>query len=83
MRTVSTTQARKNIKALVELVKDTGDVVAIGRHNQVEALLIKYPRNYNKKFSGITNMNANSDSFRFLEDEPDLYTVDDLKRRYA
>lgn len=83
MKTISTTEARKNMKSLVDLVKETGAVFAIGRRNDPEVLLIKFPRNYNKKLSEITNMNAYSESFSFLEEEPDTYSVDDLKKKYA
>ena len=83
MKTISTTEARKNMKSLVDLVKETGAVFAIGRRNEPEVLLIKFPRNYNQKLSEITNMNAYSESFSFLEEEPDTYSVDDLKKKYA
>ena len=71
------------MKSLVDLVKETGAVFAIGRRNDTEVLLIKFPRNYNQKLSEITNMNAYSESFSFLEEEPDTYSVDDLKKKYA
>lgn len=35
------------------------------------------------KIDDITNINANSISFDFLKKEPDLYSVKDLKKRYA
>ena len=31
----------------------------------------------------LTEINAASESFAFLENEPDLYTMDDLKKRYV
>ena len=83
MKVMTTTNVRKHIKALIDQVTVTGAVVAIGRRNNPEALIIKFPREYNKHLSDITNINAYSESFNFLADEPDLYTVDDLKRRYA
>ncbi len=83
MKTISTTNVRKHIKALISEVRDTGEVIAIGRRNQLEALLIKFPREYNKNLSDITNINTYSSSFDFLEHEPDLYTLRDLKKRYV
>ena len=83
MKTVSTTEARKNIKALVDVVRETGAVFAIGRRDNPEVLLMKFPRSYNKKLSEITNINAYSESFSFLEKESDTYSVDDLKKKYA
>ena len=83
MKTISTTDARKNIKTLIELVRETGAVFAIGRRNRPEALLMKFPRDYNKELNEITNINAYSESFSFLEKEPDTYSVNDLKKKHA
>lgn len=83
MKTISTSKARMNIKKLIDLVRDTGEVVAIGRRDNLEALLIKFPRDYNKEFSEITNINAYSGSFDFLSNEPDLYSISDLKKKYV
>ena len=83
MRTISTTEARKNIKTLVDVVRETGAVYAIGRRERPEVLLVKFPRNYSKELNEITNMNTYSESFNFLEGEPDIYSVDDLKKKYA
>lgn len=83
MKTVSTTNARKHIATLINEVRETGEVIGIGRRKKIEALLIKFPHNYSKNVSDITNINTYSQSFDFLEDEPDLYTVDDLKKRYV
>ena len=83
MKTISTTEARKNIKTLVDLVKETGVIFAIGRRNKPEALLIKFPRDYTKELNEITNMNAYSESFSFLKQEPDLYSLDDIRQKYA
>ena len=83
MKTVSTTNARKHIAKLIDSVRETGASYAIGRHNKPEALLIKFPVEYNAAFSDITNVNAYSESFSFLENEPELYSVADLKRKYV
>lgn len=83
MKNISTTVARKNIKTLIDLVRETGDVIAIGRHNMPEAILMRYPQNYNKRFNDITNINTNSESFAFLKNEPDIYSRVDLKKVYA
>ncbi len=83
MRTISITKARKNIKTLIDLVRDTGEVVSIGRHDTPEAILMKYPRDYNKELNEITNINTNSESFSFLRGESDIYSKNDLKKSYA
>lgn len=83
MKTISTTEARKHIKSLVEHVRETGDVIVIGRRERREAILIKFPDLYNSDLSNITNINTFSSSFDFLEEEPDLYSVSDLKKKYV
>jgi PHD/YefM family antitoxin component YafN of YafNO toxin-antitoxin module len=83
MKMISTTEARKNIKTLVDVVRETGAVYAIGRREKPEVLLVKFPRDYKKELNDITNMNAYSESFTFLEEEPNTYSVDDLKKKYA
>ena len=71
------------MKTLIELVRETGAVFAIGRRDKPEVLLMRFPRDYNKELNEITNMNAYSESFSFLEEEPDTYSVSDLKKKYA
>lgn len=83
MKIISTTNARKHIADIINAVRKDGSVFAIGRHNKPEVLIIKFPTEYNQKLNDITNVNAYSDSFAFLKDEPDLYTIDDLKKRYV
>lgn len=83
MKTVSTTNARKNIAKLITLVRERGDMFAIGRRNTPEAILLKFPSEYNSDMSDITNINTYSESFSFLKEEPEHYSVDDLKKRYV
>lgn len=83
MKTISTTQARKDIGRLVTAVRETGAVVLIGRRDAPEAILMKYPSAYSALVSDITNVNAYSESFSFLESEPDLYSIKDLKKKYV
>ncbi len=83
MKTVSTTEARKKIGILVGFVKETNGVVAIGRRDKPEAILMKYPSAYDKRFSDVANINAFSGSFDFLKNEPEIYTANDLKIKYV
>ena len=83
MKIVTTTNARKQIAKLIETVRETGDVFAIGRRNQPEVLLIKFPSEYNRDLNDITNVNTYSESFSFLDKEPELYSVSDLKKSYV
>ena len=82
MKTISISGARKNIKTIIDRVKYRGEAFAIGRRNSVDAVIIQFPPNYNKILSDITNVNANSRSFEFLKDEPDIYGAGDLKKIY-
>lgn len=83
MKTISTTEARKNIKNLINYVRETGDMVAIGRRNSMDALLIKFPRNVNSDADDITLLSEYGGAFDWLGQEPDIYSVDDLKEKYA
>jgi hypothetical protein len=79
----TTTEARKNISDIVNDVKYANQVYAIGRRNKIEALIFKFPENFNSNLSEISNTNANSSSFNFLRDEPELYSINDLKKKYV
>ena len=83
MNIVTTTNARKHLAKLINAVRYTNKPVAIGRHNKAEALLIKFPEHANPAVDDITNMNQYGGAFDFLEDEPDIYSVDDLKKLYV
>jgi PHD/YefM family antitoxin component YafN of YafNO toxin-antitoxin module len=83
MKTITTTNARKQLAQIVNAIKDTGEVFAIGRRNKPEVILLKFPQAYNAEFNEITNLNAISASFDFLADEPDLYTLDDAIEIYV
>lgn len=83
MKIISSTAMRKDIAEIINEVKYTGQVFGVGRRNKIEAILMKYPSHVNLKLNEVTNINANSASFDFLEDEPDLYSVRDLKKAHA
>jgi hypothetical protein len=79
MQVISTTAARTRIKEIVNQAHFHGRIFGIGRRKHVEALIIGVPQSYNPNFDEITNINAQSGSFDFLKDEPDLYTLADIK----
>ncbi len=83
MKIITTTVARKNIAKIINRVKYFGDVFGIGRRNAIEALLIRFPSAYNRDVDEITNINSFSNSFDFLKEEDELYSVSDLKTKYA
>ena len=79
MNTISTTQAREHLgKYLDKLTKGETEAFVLGRRNEPEAVLIKFPTLYSKKVTDITNVNAYSKSFDFLDNEPELYSLDDI-----
>ena len=80
MKVISTTDARKNKSDMIDAVIADGSNFVIGRHKEPEAVLIKFPTAYRSEVSDITNINSYSNSFDFLKDEPDLYTVADIKK---
>lgn len=74
---------RKDIADILNRVAYDEQVYGVGRHDRIEAIIMKYPAQINADMSDIANFNANSKSFAFLADEPDLYNIKDLKKRYA
>lgn len=83
MKLISTTVMRKNISDIINKVKYNDQVFGIGRRDKIEVIIMKYPENTNDSLDEITNINANSSSFDFLKDEPDLYSIKDLKKQYV
>ena len=83
MKIITTTVARKNMSRLVNRVKYAGVVFGIGRRDSIDAILMRFPNAQNDALDEATNLNANSASFDFLSKEPEIYSVNDLKKRYA
>ena len=83
MKLISATSMRKNISEIINKVKYNNHVFGVGRRNKIEVIIMKHPENLNKNLNEITNINANSPSFDFLKNEPNLYGIKDLKKRYA
>lgn len=83
MKVISSTTMRKDISEIINAVKYTGQIFGVGRRNKIEAIIMKYPEYMNLDLTEITNINANSASFDFLKNEPDLYSLNDLKKKHA
>lgn len=83
MKVITTTEARKVLPELINQVRYRRQVVAIGRRQQAEVLLVKFPEHYNANLSDTTNMNQYGRSFDWLEAEPDIYSRSDLKKSYV
>lgn len=80
MQHVSTSKARTLLSKWINMLKEHDGAFVIGRRDMPEAVLIKFPHEYRKEVSDITNVNAYSSSFDFLENEPELYTLSDIKK---
>jgi len=83
IKTLSTTEARANMADLVNIVSTRKKSIVIGRRNVPQVVLIPFPAFWNGKLSEITNINAYSKSFDFLENEPEIYSTSDVKQKYA
>ena len=83
MTIIPATEARKRFSELVNQVRYSNHPVVIGRHDTAEVLMIKFPASYNPTVDETTNMNQYGGGFDFLEDEPDIYSYEDLKNRYV
>ena len=83
MKIVTTTNARKHIKTIIDRVKYHGEVFGIGRRKSIDVVVLKFPDSYNPAVNDITNVNAYSKSFDFLKDEPELYSRTDVRKKYA
>jgi len=83
MKVISSTKFRRDIAKLLNAVVYRNQVVGIERHNKVQAVVLKWPARFNEELDEITNVNANSSSFDFLEKEADLYSIEDLRKRYV
>lgn len=79
MKTIITNACRQ-ISKFIETVRETGESLAIGWRNKPEVSVIKFPSEYNSQLDDITNANTYSESFAFLDNEPNLYSGDDLKK---
>lgn len=83
MKSISASNARKHISSLIDEVVETGEVIAIKRHKEIDVLIVKFPRDYRADVSEIANLNAYSKAFEFLKDEPDDYSRKDIKEWYG
>lgn len=81
MDIISVTEGRKRLGELMDIVKYEHRVIALGKHGKAEALLIAVPDLDDDVPT--TAINAASRSFAFLEEEPELYSRTDLRKRYV
>lgn len=82
MKIYPTSKARNHFSDLVNQVKYQKIIIGIGRHNKCEVLMIPAP-DFTQEEIPVTSFNADSPSFSFLAEEPDLYSLNDLQKRYV
>ena len=80
MQIVSITDGRKQLGELVDLVKYQHRVIALGKNGKADVLMVSLP-DFESEVP-VSDINAASPSFRFLDNEPDLYSVADLTVTY-
>lgn len=80
MQKYSTTDARANFSDILNKVKYQKIIVEITRNNQTEAFIVPAPQ---EDETPISDINAASSSFDWLEDEPNIYNLSDLKEKYV
>ncbi len=83
IKTLSTTEFRKNISGIINTIIEKRQSLVIGRRDTPEAVIIPFPKNFNSNLSEILNINAYSESFSFLDNEPDIYSAKDVKKKYV
>jgi hypothetical protein len=79
MNTISTTEMRKNISSIIQMVKETRKPIGVGRRDALEVII--YPakavmENRQDWFSSSVYTGV----FDFWLDEDDTYTIKDLKK---
>jgi hypothetical protein len=81
MKHYTTTEARKHLSEIVNQVRYQKIIISIGRRDEEEVLVV--PKVTLDEAIPISEINAQSASFQFLEEEPDIYSLKDLKKRYV
>lgn len=81
MKYYTASEARKKMSEIVSTVRYQKVIVSIGRYGEPEVLIVPTPEL--REDLPITAINAASKSFDFLKDEPDVYSLSDLKKRYV
>ena len=77
----TTSEARKRLNEIVNRVKYQKVIISIGRRGKAEVLIVPTPEL--EEGLPVSRINAQSPSFDFLKDEPDVYSFHDIKKRYV
>ena len=78
----SITDARKKLGELIKQVKYGKRTIALGQHGKAEVFLVALPQEGDDTIN-LAELAQASGSFDFLLEEPDLYSREDLKKRYV
>jgi hypothetical protein len=77
----NTSAARKHLNEIVNRVRYEKIVISLGRRGKTEVLIV--PSVELDEEIPVSEMNAQSPSFDFLADEPEIYFMKDIKKRYV
>jgi prevent-host-death family protein len=93
IKTITAMKARQNLGSIMNEVSFTGDEFIIERAGKPMAVIVSINKFYAMKKNienidmsedlPMTEINAQLGGFDFLKEEPDLYSIEDLKKRYV
>lgn len=93
IKTITAMKARQNLGSIMNEVSFTGDEFIIERAGKPMAVIVSVDKFYKMKKNienidmsedlPMTEINAQLGGFDFLEEEPDLYSIEDLKKKYV
>ncbi len=81
MIVVPVSEGRRKLGDFMNQVRYQKSIITFGKHGVPEAMLIGFPEGYEE--ISMTELNASSPSFAFLNDEPNLYSKKDIKHKYV
>jgi len=77
----NTSEARKHLNEIVNRVRYEKISISLGRRGKTEVLIV--PSVELDQEIPVSEINAQSPSFDFLAEEPDIYSIKDIKKRYV
>ena len=81
MKNYTNTEARKNLSKIIKEVYYKKVIISVGKPNSEQVYIV--PKPDLDEALPISQMNESSPSFDFLDDEPEIYSLNDLKKRYV
>ena len=90
IKTITAMKARQNLGTIMNEVSFRGDEFIIERAGKPMAVIVSVDKFHKMKNNidmseelPMTEINAQLGGFDFLKDEPDLYSIEDLKKKYV